>query len=190
MQDFESTPAGPDPEVPSGWVAVNYSTTNTPGIDPTDLSSDFYLGWVVVDSSFGITKDFGVSPYAPQVLNGVPFVENTNPLLVGHYMRAESDVRSGSQVQFVTTKPYDLSGKTGIVIAFDSGYEQNQDNIDGMEYTVDGTNWYPVFYWVQGNYDSGDTPDIVRNGLGQVDAVQTMLTPHGDTAFYTDPNTG
>ncbi len=189
-EDFESTAAGPNPTVPTGWVEENHTDSQTAGIDPTDLNSDFYLGWVVVDKSFNITKDFGVSAYTPQVLNGVAFSEDTNPLLVNHYIRAESDVRGGSQIQYLTTKSYDLTGKTGIVVAFDSAYEQNQDNVNSLEYTVDGTNWNPILYWMQGDFDGGGPSDIIRDGVGNVDAYATMMTSHGDAAHYTDPNTG
>jgi hypothetical protein len=190
FEDFESTAAGPNPTVPDGWVQENHTDSRTPGLDPTDLNSDFYLGWVVVDKSWGITKDTGVSAFAPQILNGVAFSEDTNPLLVNHYVRAESDVRGGSQIQYLTTKSYDLTGKTGVVVAFGSAYEQNQDSIVSLEYTVDGTNWNPVLYWVQGDFDSGGVSDVIRDGLGNVDVAATMLTAYGDVARYTNTTTG
>jgi hypothetical protein len=194
FEDFESTAAGPDPSVPTGWVQQNFTGHQDAGNDPTDLNSDFYLGWVVVDKSFNISKDTGVSRYSPQVLNGVAFDENTNPLLVNHYMRAETDSRQNGppgQIQYVTTKPYDLTGKVGVVIAFNSSYEQNQDNINALEYSVDnGTNWNPVFYWVMGDFDSQGPADTLRDGLGNIDAVKTLTTTYGDVAEYTDPTSG
>ncbi len=188
-EDFESTDAGPNPTVPTGWVQENHTDSETAGLNPTDLNSDFYLGWVVVDKSFNITKDFGVSAFTPQVLNGVAFSENTNPLLVNHYIRAESDVRGGNQIQYLTTKSYDLTSKTGVVVAFDSAYEQNQDSIDALEYTADGTNWNPILYWLQGDFDSQGPSDVIRDGTGNVDVSATMLTAYGDVARYTDPAT-
>jgi hypothetical protein len=190
FEDFESTAAGPNPTVPDGWTQINHTDSLGGGLDPANLNSDFYLGWVVVDKSFGIAKDFGVSRYVAQVLNGLTFDESTNPLMVNHYIRAESDVRNGNQVQYLYTKPYDLTGQTGIVIAFDSGYEQNQDNIDALEYTVDGTNYYPILYWVQGDNDTQAPADTYRDGLGNIDAITTMTIYHGDAAVYTDPVTG
>ena len=139
FEDFESTAAGPDPTVPDGWVQQNFTGHQDAGYDTTDLKSDFYLGWVVVDKSWNISKDFGVSAYVPQVLNGTNFDEDTNPLLSNHYIRAESDARQNGppgQIQYLTTKSYDLTGKTGIVIAFNSAYKQNQDSICGLEYTL------------------------------------------------------
>lgn len=190
FEDFESTPAGPNPSVPSGWTQVNFTGHETAGNDPANLDSDFYLGWVVVDKSFNISKDFGVSSYVPQILNGVAFDEGTNALLVNHYIRAESDARGNGppgQIQYLYTKPYDLTGKSGIVIAFDSAYEQNQDSMAALEYTLDGTNYYPILYWVQGDADSQAPPDIIRDGLGNIDVVKTMTTSYGDVAKYTDP---
>lgn len=189
-EDFESTAAGPDPTVPAGWVQTNFTGHEVAGNDSANLNSDFYLGWVVVDKSFNIGKDFGVSSYVPQLLNGVAFDETTNALLVNHYIRAESDARQNGppgQIQYLYTKPYDLTGKSGIVIAFDSAYEQNQDSLAALEYTVDGTNYFPILYWVQGDADSQAPPDIVRDGLGNIDVSKTMLTTHGDVAMYTDP---
>ena len=194
FEDFESTPAGPDPSVPAGWVAQNFTGVQNTGNDPNDLNSDFYLGWVVVDTSFGPSKDLGVSSYSPQELNGKAFNQDTNPLLVNHYIRAESDSRQNGppgQIQYVTTKPYDLTGKTGTVIAFNSSYEQNQDALAALEYSVDGgTNWGPVFYWVQGDFDSQGPADIFRDGLGNIDVTKTMTTSYGDVARYTDPTSG
>jgi hypothetical protein len=196
-EDFESTPFGPDPSVPAGWVQQNFTGSQTAGNDPTDLTSDFYLGWTVVDkTTFDSTtgKDNGVSAYAPQILNGKAFAEDTNPLLVNHYVRAESDARQNGppgQIQYLTSKPYDLTGKTGIVIAFDSAYEQNQDSLAALEYTVDsGTTWHPVLYWVQGDFDTQAPADTIRDGLGNIDVVKTMTTTYGDVAEYTDSSTG
>ena len=195
FEDFESTAAGPDPTVPTGWVQENYTGHQTAGNEQTDLNSDFYLGWVVIDKSFAPGKDSGVSAYTPQVLNGVAFNEDTNPLLANHFIYAESDSRQNGppgQIQYVTTKSYDLTGKTGVVIAFDSSYEQNQDSLAALEYTADGgTTWNPVFYWVHGNAkDSQGVTDTIRDGLGNIDVAKTLLTTYSDVAMYTDPTSG
>jgi hypothetical protein len=191
FEDFESTAAGPDPSVPAGWTQVNFTGAEVAGNDPANLNSDFYLGWVVADKSFSISKDFGVSSLVPQLLNGVAFDETTNALLVNHYIRAESDARQNGppgQIQYLYTKPYDLTGKSGIVIAFDSAYEQNQDSLAALEYTVDGTNYNPILYWVQGDFDNGGSSDVIRDGLGNINVQKTMTTTYGDVARYTDTN--
>ncbi len=192
-ETFESTAAGPNPTVPAGWTQTNFTGSEVAGFDPANLNSDFYLGWVVVDVSFNIGKDFGVSAYVAQVLNGLTFDNNTNPLLVGHYIRAESDARQNGppgQIQYLYSKPYNFAGKTGVVIAFDSAYEQNQDNLAALEYTLDGVNYHPILYWVQGDRDSQAPPDTIRDGLGNIDVAKTMLTTYGDVAEYTDPTSG
>ena len=55
---------------------------------------------------------------------------------------------------------------------------------------MDGTNYNPILYWVQGDFDGQGPADIYRDGLGNIDAVLTMNTLHGDAAKYTDPATG
>ena len=104
--------------------------------------------------------------------------------------RAESDARQNGppgQIQYLYTKAYDLTGKPGIVIAFDSAYEQNQDSLAALEYSVDGTNYNPILYWIQGDYDSQAPADVIRDGLGNIDVNKTMTTTYGDVAMYTDP---
>ena len=54
---------------------------------------------------------------------------------------------------------------------------------------MDGTNYYPVFYWIQGDFDSQGPADIFRDGLGNIDVTKTMTTTYGDVARYTDTNT-
>jgi hypothetical protein len=103
--------------------------------------------------------------------NGVP----VSFLASGNMLYAESDVRDGSQVQFLYTKPYNLSTVANAAIAFSSLYEQNQDNIDGVEYSIDGgRSWLPVVYYL----DNGGA--IYLSADGTVDVVATMTTVPGD----------
>ena len=119
------------------------------------------------------------------------FNEDTNTLLQNHFLDAESDSRQNGppgQIQDITTKSYDLSGKTGVVLAFNSSYEQNQDNSISIEYTVDnGASWLPLFYAMQDGVDSQGSPDLIRDGLGNLDVDKTFNTSRGDIARYTDP---
>lgn len=189
FENFDSTPSSTIPP-PTNWVAENHTGSQTAGSDPTDLKSDFYRGWVVFDPTAApnITKMQGVAPN--QELNGVVFDGTVNTLLSNNFLYAESDDRQNGppgQIQYLTTPSYDLSGKTGIVIAFNSSYEQNQDALACIECSVDGgTNWIPVFYWVQGDADSQAPSDILRDANGNVDAVATMTATYGDVARYTD----
>ncbi|HVY68812.1 MAG TPA: hypothetical protein VHH73_02725, partial [Verrucomicrobiae bacterium] len=195
FEDFESTEVGPDPLVPAGWVAFNDTASQNAGNDPADLRSDFYKGWVVTDTTLAPGKDFGVSPYTVQSLNGnvfTPGPDDGNPLLTNRFLYAESDARTGDphgQWQDVTTKAFDLTGKTGVVLAFASSYEQNQDNSATIEYTVDdGATWLPLLYMLQDGYD-GDSPDIFRDPFGNVDVLKTLNTPQANMFQYT-PTTG
>ncbi len=166
-----------DGGLPAGWSQTNYTTSLEPGnMSFTDPNSDAYLGWTVVS-----TNDVGT--FSPnrlyvglyQELNGRFFDAVTNPLMQGQFLYAESDHRSGQQIQFLYTTNYNLSGKTGIVVAFDSSYEQNQNNICSLEYSVDhGTNWLPLLYLLQGDNDDQQTAEIARDPNGIVDVAKTM----------------
>jgi len=102
---------------------------------------------------------------------------------------ADSGYRNGaSQVLYVFTPDFDLSGKTNIYVAFHSLYEQNQESIGAVEYSVDGGGtWLPVAYFLDG-------PDILKTDTGAVDAVATFTTENSSSgeaiAIYTDPDTG
>jgi len=114
--------------------------------------------------------------------------ERLESLMNGKFAYMESDVRGGSQYSELLTPVIDLTGKTNVYLVFYSAYTQNQDNIGGVEYSIDGGNtWLPVMYMI-------DAPDIitVTNDQGEivVDAVATLTEPRGDTATYTDPDTG
>ncbi|MBU6400096.1 MAG: hypothetical protein KGS61_07240 [Verrucomicrobia bacterium] len=191
-ENFDSTAEG---SLPTNWVQVNYTDplSNT-NIDYTDPNSNAYLGWIVATTTdvggfSGGNLRLMVAP--DQELNGQFFNANTFPLMSNNFLYAESDHRGGNQVQYLYTPSYNLTGKPGVVIAFNSSYEQNQDDIVALEYTVDhGTNWLPILYWVQGDSDDQAPPDVLRDPNGIVDAVATLTTRYGDVAVYTDPATG
>jgi len=103
------------PSLTAGWRRTTPEFKTTRWIRRPKLG--LLSRWVVVDKSFGPSKDFGVSAFTPQVLNGVAFAEDTNPLLSNHYMRAETDSRQNGppgQIQYVTTKAYNLSGRPAL----------------------------------------------------------------------------
>jgi hypothetical protein len=179
-ENFDSYAEG---TVPTGWTAWNFTDTDAPGEDLDNLHSDTYKGWIVVsrDRLAGLkSRIFNVAPN--QTINGQPVTVDT--LSTGNLMYAESDVRSGNQVQFIISKPFDLSMLTNAVIAFGSLYEQNQDSCGALEYSIDGgTNWLPVVYYLD-YVDAGG--DIRLNADGTVDAVTTFNEPNPDTATWTD----
>ena len=185
VENFDSYP---EDSAPADWNAWNFTDCSgtfcqTPGKDINNLNSDSYRGWTVVARTTLEplkTRIFQVA--AGETLNGQPLT--VDDLSSGNLLYAESDVRDGNQVQFIISKPFNLSQITNVVLAFASLYEQNQDSLGAVEYSVNGgTNWLPVVYFVD-TKDSGG--DIRLNLDGSVDAVKTMTDPNTDTAYWTD----
>ena len=184
-ENFDSTAEG---SVPTGWTAWNFTDCSgaycaTPGLDLNNLNSDSYKGWIVVDRTrlAGLkSRIFNVAP--GQTVNGEDVT--VDDLSTGNLLYAESDVRDDNQVQFVTSSAFNLSAVANPAISFGSLYEQNQDNIGAVEYSVDGgTSWMPVVYYLD-EVDSGG--DIRLNPDTTVNAVATMTGPNGDTATWID----
>lgn len=180
-ENFDSTAEG---DVPAGWTAWNFTDSRTAGLDLDDLNSDSYLGWIVVSKSrLDGHKDEIALPGAPnQFSNSVPVTISN--LCQGNILYAESDVRGGNQVQFITSRAFNLASVANPAISFFNLYEQNQDNIGSVEYSVDGgTNWLPVAYYLDQTDRGGD---IRFNADGTIDAVATFTNANTDTAVWTD----
>lgn len=116
------------------------------------------------------------------VVNGKVLKE---PLAKGRFLFGNSGYRNGSsQVLFAFTPDFNLAGKTDVYVSFHSLWEQNQDSIGAVEYSIDqGQTWLPLVYMLDG-------PDVVKDDTGKIDAVQTLTTEYGDVARYTNPATG
>ncbi len=179
LETFDDVENG---KVPENWVELNFTDTVKAGEDLTNPNSDSYKGWVVISRDI-LSATFGARrlKVAPnQFVNG----ELVTTLVDGSTLYAESDNRDGSQVQFLTSKPYDLSTVNNVVLSFNSIYEQNQDSIGSVEYSVDGgKSWLPVVYYL-------DPPDIKYTTTGEVDAVRTLLDSNLDTGTWVDPVSG
>lgn len=177
-ENFDSYEEG---TVPTGWVETNFTTTRTVGFDLDNLNSDTYKGWVVVSRDrLSLLKGRIFNAAPGQTVNGEEVTSDN--ISSGNLLYAESDVRGGDQVQFITSKPFNLSTVTNVVLSFSSLYEQNQDSIGAVEYSVDGgNNWLPVVYFID-IADSGG--DIKFKPDGTVDAVATFLSPNADTAAW------
>ncbi len=178
---FENFDEVADGVLPTGWTQTNYTTELTPGVDFSNPDSDSFLGWTVVNSgdggSFGDWSDrFNVGLF--QELNGQFFDATTNALLQNQFLYAESENRSGRQIQFVYTPYYNFSNQTGIVVAFNSSYAQSQDSLCSLEYTVDnGTNWLPLLYLLSGDTDNAHAARTVWDAGGVLDVAKTMAFP-------------
>ncbi len=145
--------------LPAGWGEYNQTDASQGGIG----HGDEFLGWTVVTPT----------TLAALGANRV----NVTSVYSGNSIYAESDVRSGIQVQYLYTPNYDLSAiQDSVSIAFDSNFMQNQDSINFIEYTLQGdritigangevsgmndVEWLPLFYWV----DASELPQYTVNG--------------------------
>jgi len=180
-ENFESYAEG---DVPTGWTAWNFTDSRVAGLDLDNLNSDSYLGWIVVSKArLDVLKGEIALPAAPgQMSNGVPVT--MTELCQGNLLYAESDVRGGNQVQFITSKAFNLSSVANPALSFFNLYDQNQDNVGAVEYSVDGgTNWLPVVYYLDQTDRGGD---IALMPDGTVNAVATFTNANTDTANWTD----
>lgn len=184
-ENFDSSDEG---SVPTGWTAWNFTDCSgafceTPGLDLDNLNSDSYKGFIVVSRDRLATLKSRIFKVAPgESVNGVALTEDD--LSTGNLLYAESDVRDGNQAQFITSKAFNLSSITNVVLGFGSLYEQNQDSLGAVEYSIDGgVNWLPVVYFLD-TKDSGG--DIKLNADGSVDAIRTFKDANGDTAIWKD----
>src|SRR5438093_4900198 len=181
-ETFDSVPEG---KLPAGWSVVNFTDDNTTGEDLDDPKSDSYKNWVVISRDRVVAIGEAGGWEGPRRLNVAPnqYVNGVlvTSLVEGNFIYAESDTRSGSQVQYLFSPDFDLSGKTNIFLFYNSIYEQNQDSIGAVEYSIDqGNTWLPIIYML-------DTPDIVHAPDGSIDGFATMNAENGDTASLIDP---
>lgn len=179
FENFESAAEG---SVPAGWTQVNYGGTESGTLDPLNPNSDTYLGWTVITRETVLAASWD----APRRLNVSEAYVNGAPvtsLVNGKFAYAESDNRGGSQVQYLFSPDYNLTGKSSIYVAWNSIYEQNQDSIGSAEYSIDGgTTWLPIVYMI-------DEADLIKKADGTVDGVATLNKEQPDTAKVFDPVT-
>jgi hypothetical protein len=169
--------------LPSGWIT--YSPIAPAGYeDLDDPHSDSYRVWVVISRDRVPNISSWNSSYrlnTPELyING----KKVDSLMQNQFIYFESDIRSGSQYAELFTPEINCTGKTNVYLVYNSSYTQNQDNIAGVEYSIDGgTTWLPVVYMLDG-------PDIIKKEDGTIDVTNTFDTTYGDVAVYTDPDTG
>jgi hypothetical protein len=180
LETFDTVDEG---AMPAGWTTVTPLTGN--GVeDLADPNSDSYLVWVVITkqrvqdiTAWNASQRLN-TPEA--YINGV----KVESLIEDQFAYHESDIRSGSQYAELFSPEVNLTGKTDIYLVYRSIYTQNQDNVAGVEYSIDGgTTWLPVVYMV-------DAADLVNKGDGTLDAEGTLTAEHADTADYIDPISG
>ncbi|MCL4180431.1 MAG: hypothetical protein KJ072_22125 [Verrucomicrobia bacterium] len=179
-ETFDNIPEG---SMPTGWTTVTPFAVGA-NMDLNDPNSDAYWKWVVIsrDRVASITAwNASQRLNTPEVyVNGV----KVPSLIENQFAYHESDVRSGSQYAELFSPEVNLTGQTDIYVVYHSIYTQNQDNVAGLEYSIDGgTTWLPVVYMI-------DKDDLVLKGDGSIDAEATLAATRNDTAVYTDPVLG
>jgi hypothetical protein len=201
FEDFNSTTEG---SLPSGWSALSLDgqrdPTSEPNINFTNLDSAAYTNWIAVEAyrftnSFdtysqlynGQTQPAGEADDYHRVLDVNPFnVVNgavvTN-LATGRFAFGDSGYRNDAlgQILYMFSPDFNLSGYNNVYVSYHSIWEQNQDSIGAVEYSIDmGVTWLPIVYMLDG-------PDVLTNLDGSIDSLSTFTNVSGDVAEYIDP---
>jgi hypothetical protein len=200
LETFDSASEG---GIPTDWTTVSYGNVPDPACNPgseigtlQDLNSGCYSNWVVVDSTrfrsamytytdHALETDYQrvLSTNIANVVNGA-IVEN---LAQGNVAFGNSGYRgvrdaNESQIVYLFSKDFDLTGHNNVYLAWHSLWEQNQDSVGAVEYSIDeGATWLPIVYLIDG-------ADIIRDSDGNIDGRATLAEPRADTATYIDPN--
>ena len=154
--------------LPPGWSVSNQSASDTAGFSLVDRTSDSYKDWILITSTrmYGWNADRTNLPTV--ILNG----EKLTTLTSGNLLWSESDSRCGGcngQFANLYTPPISCVGRSNVFLSFNSIYEQNQDNMDFLEYSVDGgVSWLPVLYYFDN--DPANSDIVFTNGVADVAA--------------------
>src|ERR1044071_6483807 len=204
FENFNSTSEG---SLPAGWTRTGLDTmrdtTSEPGINFTNLDSDAYTNWTVVEAyrftnvfetysqeyNGGTTPPDEASDYQrvlsvnpSNVVNGA-FVRN---LASGRFAFGDSGYRLDAlgQIEYLFSPDFNLTGRSNIYLSLHSLWEQNQDSIAALEYSIDtGANWQPLLYMLDGS-------DVLTNLDGSIDALGTFTNTYTDVAQYVDSGSG
>lgn len=168
VENFDSISENATPGValPTGWTVQNKTAAGTAGFNLDDRNSDSYKDWILVNSTrlpgWGTER----TDLPTIILNGTKLTSLTS----GNLLWAESDSRCGGcngQFSDLFTGPISCTGRTNVFVSFFSIYEQNQDNMDFVEYSVDGgVSWLPVLYYFDS--DPANSDIILTNGVADV----------------------
>ncbi|MBI3850339.1 MAG: hypothetical protein HY298_08635 [Verrucomicrobia bacterium] len=168
--------------LPAGWSVTNHTDTDVAGYNLASDHSDAYKDWVVITLARLVTQ-FPADRRIPGALNVVNG-QVLDGLIHTNFIYAASDPRTNSQIQYLFSPDFNLTGQSDIWISYHSIYTQNQDSIGALEYSIDGgTTWLPVVYMLDG-------PDVILNTNGTVNAVKTLTNVYSDVAVYFDPSPG
>ncbi len=195
---WTNTPAGP-----TNWFVWNWDAPGDGTTDPTDPNSTDYANFFCVDlTTFSGIEGSSLDTAPGEMINGQPLIQLiANP--GNNVLMAESDNRAGNtttsvpgqdpgQNQYAISKQFDLTGVANPVLAFACLQKQNQDNINSIEYSVDGgVTWAPCMYMLDGQSlnDQGDGPDIHVNLSDNTVNVESTLfhdSNAGEVPTWTD----
>lgn len=201
LENFNSTAEG---SLPAGWTATSPDTlrdpTSEPDITMTNLDSAAYTNWTVVDVSrfagvFDVySRYYNLNPPPLAWSEDYQRVHSVNPsnvvngvfqrnLATGRMAFGNSGYRNDGlgQILYLFSPDFNLSGQSNVYLSFHSLWEQNQDSIASVEYSVDlGATWLPVVYLLNG-------PAVATNLDGSIDALTTFTNLPGGLAQYIDP---
>jgi hypothetical protein len=174
---FENFDGVAETTLPAGWYATNNTQTDIAGANLANPRSDSYKDWVNITTNTLFTaKDADPLIVPPIMVNGSFLTAMANNQLV----YAESDSRNGSQVQMLFATNITCLGKSNVFLSFHSIYQQNQDSIGAVEYSINqGATWLPALYMLT---DGGGEFDIIRTN-GVIDVGATFNTPRTDQAY-------
>ncbi len=198
IENFELATQG---GLPDDWTQKSYTTPVNDVEDFKDLGSATYGRWAVVVADWFLDsfvtygnpdnppewgQDYrrvlSVNPF--NVLNGQIYRE---PMGVGRFLFANSHYANAnaSQVLYLFSPDIDISGQHNVHLVFNSLWEQNEDSIAAVEYSIDhGATWLPLAYFL----DGADIVSVTNAATGAVstDAVATFGQEHDDVAHYVD----
>lgn len=187
IESFDGVQEG---QLPEGWSVYNFSDPKDPGIDFGDLNSQAYANWNVINSArfkeplLSYTTHTSTRDYERVLTKNPIFVINGNlvdSFAQGNILFGNSGYRSGNaQVLYAISPDYDLKGHDHLHLIFKSLWEQNQNSMGTVEYSIDGgVSWLPLLYLL-------DNTDVVRDASGNIDAAATLSTTRGDIAKFVD----
>lgn len=188
LETFDTTAEG---SLPAGWTATNLYTvrdpTSEPGLNFTNLDSAAYTNWTTVNvyrftNTFDVysmyykgetpdpawTEDYRrvLSQNPSNVVNGV-FLRNlaTNRMVFGN---SGYRLDGLGQILYLFSPDFNLTGRSNIYLSFHSLWEQNQDSLGAVEYSVDmGATWLPALYLLEES-------DIFTNLDGSINSLATF----------------
>jgi hypothetical protein len=155
---------------PAGWVATNRTSVLNTNLNLNAANSASYENFVVISTNrLGAVFNVRRFNVRPATLNG----QAVDALMSGNLVYGESDNRGGNQVQVLFSPTINLTGKTGVTLGFKSIYEQNQDSMGAVEYSINGgATWLPALYMLKA------VEDVIAG-----DPVATLETPRSDQAW-------